>query len=208
MHLTLTDVLTCPRCGPQHGLIALSERMEERRILEGRLGCPNCRRHYPIRGGLVDLRAGVPAARETAPGAEQVVDAARIAALMGVATPGGFALVAGPIARRAEDIVRAMAPLELVVVNDDAEQLEHLAEHAGVNRVLIDRDFPLRDASMRAVALSGWSIEELRPEAKRVLRAGAHLVMEGKLPDAAQLAHEGLRVLVAEGETAVAVRSP
>lgn len=207
MHLTLTDVLTCPRCGPENGLIALSERLEERRILEGRLGCPSCRRHYPIRGGLVDLRAGVPAAREPATGIQAVVDAARIAALMGVATPGGYALIAGPMASRADDIVLVMPQIELIVVNDDVGQLEGLPERKGVNRLLIDRDFPLRDASMRAVALSGWSVEELRPEAKRVLRAGARLVMDGRPPDTSQLAHEGLRVLAAEGETAVAVRA-
>ena len=38
MHILLTDLLFCPRCGPQHGLILLANRLEERRVLDGWLG--------------------------------------------------------------------------------------------------------------------------------------------------------------------------
>ncbi len=57
MHILLTDTLCCPRCGPEFGLILLAHRVEERRILEGELGCPNCRASYPVRRGFGDLRA-------------------------------------------------------------------------------------------------------------------------------------------------------
>ena len=46
MHILLTDVVTCPRCGPEFGLILLADRFEERRVMQGRLGCPNCREEY------------------------------------------------------------------------------------------------------------------------------------------------------------------
>jgi uncharacterized protein YbaR (Trm112 family)/SAM-dependent methyltransferase len=56
VHLLLTDRVTCPRCGPRFGLILLAERVVDRRVLEGHLGCPNCREHYPVRKGYGDLR--------------------------------------------------------------------------------------------------------------------------------------------------------
>lgn len=52
MHLTLTDKLTCPRCGPDSGLILLADRIRDRRVLEGSLDCADCMERYPIRGGL------------------------------------------------------------------------------------------------------------------------------------------------------------
>lgn len=63
MHILLTDILTCPRCGPEFGLVLLADRVEDRRVLEGRLGCPNCREQYPIVAGAVDAR--LPAERAT-----------------------------------------------------------------------------------------------------------------------------------------------
>ena len=55
MHLALTDRMICPRCGPGFGLILLAHEVRDRRILEGDLGCPNCRDQYPVRKGFADL---------------------------------------------------------------------------------------------------------------------------------------------------------
>lgn len=56
MHLLVTDRLSCPRCGPTFGLILLADDLRDRRVLEGALGCANCRERYPVRGGFGDLR--------------------------------------------------------------------------------------------------------------------------------------------------------
>jgi len=95
MHIALTDHLTCPVCGPEHGLILLADRIEERRVLEGTLGCPACRERYPIVGGLADLRprpAGPLPGPESAPTLGPQDRAFRLAALMGVAEGPGFLL--------------------------------------------------------------------------------------------------------------------
>ncbi len=74
MHILLTDVLSCPRCGPAHGLILLADRIAERRVLEGILGCPNCRARYAIAGGFADLRRPIDeAAAQDAAAAEAAV---------------------------------------------------------------------------------------------------------------------------------------
>src|SRR5690349_20672112 len=93
MHILLTDVLCCPRCGPAFGLILLADRIEDRRVLQGRLGCANFREQYPISKGVVDLSAG--AAGRSTP-AEAGIDAAvRIAALLGVERGPAYVLLAG-----------------------------------------------------------------------------------------------------------------
>jgi uncharacterized protein YbaR (Trm112 family) len=56
MHILLTDRLACPRCGPEFGLVLLAHEVRDRRVLEGDLGCPNCREVYPVREGFADLR--------------------------------------------------------------------------------------------------------------------------------------------------------
>jgi uncharacterized protein YbaR (Trm112 family) len=58
MHIVLTDVLTCPRCGPEFGLILLAHHVEARRVSSGALGCSNCREKYPIVEGAVRFDGG------------------------------------------------------------------------------------------------------------------------------------------------------
>ncbi|MGD8495220.1 MAG: Trm112 family protein [Gemmatimonadales bacterium] len=72
MHLELTELLCCPRCGPPHGLIAFVERMEARRIVAGRLDCPMCEARHPIRDGIVWLdEATAEAETQPEPGPER-----------------------------------------------------------------------------------------------------------------------------------------
>lgn len=52
MHILLTDILTCPRCGPEFGLILLADELRDRRVHEGTLGCANCRGRWPVRRGF------------------------------------------------------------------------------------------------------------------------------------------------------------
>ena len=56
MHILVTDRLACSRCGPAFGLVLLADRLENRRVLSGHLGCANCRERYPIIEGFGDLR--------------------------------------------------------------------------------------------------------------------------------------------------------
>lgn len=61
MHLFLTDRLACPRCGPGFGLILFADVVRDQRVLEGELGCSNCREQYPVREGFGDFRFPRPA---------------------------------------------------------------------------------------------------------------------------------------------------
>lgn len=59
MDVALSDLLTCPRCGPMYGLVLLPYEVSDRRVRSGVLGCANCRERYPVEGGVADLRVAV-----------------------------------------------------------------------------------------------------------------------------------------------------
>lgn len=207
MHILLTDILSCPRCGPEFGLILLADRIENRRVLEGVLGCANCRERYPIRGGFGDLRpapdAAPPAPQAPEPGGRD--EAFRLTALMGVAEGPGFLLVAGPAARLAPGIASIIDRGIEVVALDAA--LEGWSEEAGVSRLAAAGRLPFHDRSMRAVALSGEAAAHWVDEAARVVAPLGRVVVQDAGPDAAErLEALGLQPLAQEAGTIVAVR--
>src|SRR3982751_3538536 len=142
MHILLTDILACPRCGPEFGLVLLADRVEERRVLEGRLGCPNCREQYPVRGGELDARlsAAEPASTDGAAGASDDVAstaddpgaAVRLAALLGLAEAKGTVLIAGPGAALAAEGAALVPELEVVALAAEPVGGE---EQPGVSRI-------------------------------------------------------------------------
>lgn len=198
MHLVLTDVLSCPRCGPEHGLIVLSDEMADRRILEGRLGCPNCETDYPIHAGLVDLRVdGTTRTTVTS----DATNAFELVALMGVTAGPGFALLLGASAAFASAAARIVPGLEWVVIGADVEQSE---EQSGVNRILLDARAQLPLTRMRGAIAFSPTPEEI-PELARVLGPGARLVITGVTDALAQnVTAAGLRVLARSTDTLVA----
>jgi uncharacterized protein YbaR (Trm112 family) len=205
MLILLTDLLACPRCGPEFGLVVLADRLAERRVLEGALGCPNCREAYPVRGAVADLRlpagggGGVPDAEEGDPEA-----AVRLAALMGLAGVAGMALVAGPGVRHAAAVAELVPELEVVAVG--TRPAPGGAE-ARVSRVLASPGrLPFRDGMLRGGALTaGEGGEAALREGLRVLAPGTRLVVD-PAPEgtAARLAALGARVMLEEAGVAVA----
>ncbi|HEX6910163.1 MAG TPA: hypothetical protein VF142_07205 [Longimicrobium sp.] len=214
MHILLTDALTCPRCGPDFGLILLAERIQERRVAEGHLGCANCRSRYPIRHRVADLRLGESASTEPAEPAASA-DAGetegeagmRLAALMGLAGASGLALVAGPGARHAPAVSALVPELEVIAVSGSADAVDADAD-AKVSRVLASgASLPFR-GGLRAAALTGGADDARLREGLRVLAPGARLVVDPAPADAAgRLRGLGAEVLLDEEGVAVA-RAP
>lgn len=205
MHLVLTDVLTCPRCGPAFGLVVRADRLESRRVLEGALGCPNCREEYPVAAGVADLRlaAGDAASAGTAPQRGEE-DAFRLAALLGITEGPGLVLLLGPDAALAAGLARIVPHLEVVTV---APAPDDAPETAGVSRVAAGDGLPLRDRAVRGVAVSGPGALDALPEAVRVLRPeGRIVVSDGGIGAAAAVGALGLRPLL--DQDGVVVASP
>lgn len=206
MHILLTDVLACPRCGPEFGLLVHADRLEERRVVEGRLGCPNCRETYPVRGGLAHLSPSPAADRE--PSGDTWADDSeapvRLAALMGLAGARGMVLVAGPGARHAAAVHALVPEAEVVTVDDGgARPME-----PGVSRIAAGAVLPFRDSSIRAAALTGGAGDGRLTEALRVLAPGARLVVDpAEAGTAERLRTLGARVLL-EQEGVVVATAP
>ena len=178
MYILLTDALTCPRCGPEFGLLVLADRMEERRVVEGRLGCPNCRSAYPIRDAAADLRVhpGESSAPRPSDGEEDAEAPVRLAALMGLAGASGLAMVHGPGARHAPAVSALVPEVEVVAVTDAPDGVERAP---GVSRMAAgEAALPFRSGALRAAALTGGAGDALLREALRTLAPGARLVVD------------------------------
>ncbi len=208
MHLLLTDRLTCPRCGPRFGLVLLAERVEDRRIVNGSLGCPNCRDRFLVRDGFGDLRAPprgpLGAGRVGPPGPVGEEETDRLAALIGVPEgPGTLALVGAP-ARHARGLAERVPGVEVVAVDPD---LASWPESPRVSRLVAAPGMPFFDRTLRGAAVdgtlgSGW-VEEV---ARTVSRLARVVVVDARDDVPAALEREGLRLLAAENGTVVAAR--
>jgi len=215
VHLLLTDRLACPRCGPQFGLILLAHRMDERRVLEGDLGCANCRDRFPVREGFADLRppprgplgdeaaAAPPAAQAADPVADpEEVD--RLAALLGVAEGPGELLLIGAPARLAAGLAERVPDVEVLAASADARAW---AETPGVSRLAVRARLPLFSRSMRGVALRGDEAADWLDEAVRVVAPLARVVVvDAPAGTLERLREAGLEPLLDESGVAVAVR--
>jgi uncharacterized protein YbaR (Trm112 family) len=212
VHLLLTDRLTCPRCGPSFGLILLANRLEDRVVREGRLGCPNCRDAFPIEGGFGDLRAPprgelpaglVGSPSEVDPGGDAEA-AARIVALLGVASGRGTIALIGEPARYAATLTASVDEIQVVGVDPD---LRSWPETPRISRLAAGPGLPFFGSSLRAVGVDGrlgprWLFEA----ARCVVPRGRVVVTRATEGTQDALREVGLGVLAAEGETVVAAR--
>lgn len=222
MHILLTDRLACPRCGPEFGLVLLAHEVRDRRVLEGDLGCPNCREVYPVREGFADLRppprtplgsrqvAGEGAAtadeeggtgHAAGPAAEEVL---RLGALLGVTEGPGMLLLKGPAAGHGKALAELIGQVEVVVMDP---ALHEAKEEEGVSRVLGRGRIPFYSGSFRGVVLSGDVGEMDVEEGCRVVAPLSRLVILGAGPEmTARVRALGLSVLLEQAGILAAVR--
>src|SRR5690348_14655364 len=112
MFLPLVDVLRCPVVHEETWLVASIDRAEDRDIITGALGCPQCLAEYPIRDGIVDFGgANLPAYR--APGES---DAMRLAAALDLTDARMTAVLHGSWASEAP-LIRGFSPAQLLLIN-------------------------------------------------------------------------------------------
>jgi hypothetical protein len=209
VHLLLTDRLTCPRCGPGFGLILLARRVVDRRVLEGTLGCPNCRDGFDVHEGFGDLRAPprgpLPEGRAGHPAPPAPAAVERLVALLGVAEgPGTLALVGEP-ARLAPALVEMVPGVEVAAVDAD---LARWPEVAGVSRLVSRPGLPFFDQTLRGVAMDGALGPAWIREAARAVARLSRVVVTSAPDDGVHILEEaGLNVLAAEAGTIVTARA-
>lgn len=210
MHILVTDRLSCPRCGPDFGLVLLSDELRDRRVLSGSLGCANCRETFPLRDGFADLR---PSPRsglhvEDSIESEDPDAAGRLAALLGVREGRGpgqeLVLIVGPSAGHAPSLAGMIENYEVVAVHPD---LVLAKETEGVSRMAVADRLPFRPFSVSGVVLDGAGAQKLLTEALRVLAPGARFVCLGSGEgDAAVLRVQGAPIILESENVLVGVK--
>lgn len=214
MDISLSDLLTCPRCGPAHGLILLPDEVRERRVVTGVLGCANCRERYAVERGVADLRGDFGVVGGGSEGGEGVgvavrggdrEAAVRLAALLGLTEAGGVVLLAGPAAELGERLAE-VAPGTSVVTTVGADAWESGDVSGVVSRLRLGKVLPLRAGSVRGVALTGGYGELVEGGGRLVAPAGRLVLDPAPAGARDRVQAGGLRVLVEEGGVLVAGR--
>ena len=205
MHILLTDVVTCPRCGPEFGLIVLADRLEDRRVLEGSLGCANCREAYTIRAGVADLRLRVEESAGSPPRPLPDADPERgyrLAALLGVTGPAGPVVVVTEDPGLVEEVQRHLPEAGVLGVSRTPPPT---GAGVGMGWLLSDGPLPFRRRSLGGVALAAGNPLPALDEALRTLSRGARMVVDpAPTGTAAELLRQGAELLLEESGVAVA----
>jgi uncharacterized protein YbaR (Trm112 family) len=113
--IELIGALRCPADHPPSNLVAALDRVDDRDVIHGMLGCPVCRSEFQIRDGtlwMVPTAMPAPATRAKNPGE----DALRLAASLDLRGESGFAILRGSWCALAEAIV-AISPTHLVLLD-------------------------------------------------------------------------------------------
>src|SRR5207248_4319761 len=182
------------RCPEPHGeafLVMATGEMHGRMVRSGILGCPICRREFPIVKGIVDFSGkgkgetgSVGDTQPTFPVSRfpfPAVDPETLQALLDLGGPGGYVVLVGSAARHAVGLAGLMGGIHFIGINApaDVEELPVLSLLAS------EKMIPLRRAMARAVVVGPerasppWLIEALR-----VLLPGRRLVIEDELASA------------------------
>ncbi len=204
MFVELTELLTCPRCGPVFGLVLLAQHVEDRRVYGGWLGCPNCRTDYPITDGVADLRLQTETATDAAPPVRDDELAIKIAALSGLAEGPGYFLLGERLSHTAPSVAEMLPGLELIAMRTTPD--ESIEQH-GISRVLSDDSFPLAEYRLEAAAVAPDGDPALvAAAARRVKPQGRLILFEAEERDVEQAERSGLTVAAREGPIVVAER--
>lgn len=184
MFIELIDSLRCTNDHADSWLVASIARREDRFVLAGMLGCPVCRREYPIADGIAwfgrtaETRAehrAAPSAVERGDVADPIAreEAMRIGAFLSL-SEGATIVLCGEWARRA-DAVAELMPLRIFAVNPLPPEAVPQSEAVGI--VQSDEGLPFAPGIARGVALDATTATDVNvASAVRVLADGGRLV--------------------------------
>jgi uncharacterized protein YbaR (Trm112 family) len=165
LYIELIDLLRCPVEHEETWLVASFSRVEDRFIIEGKLGCPVCSAMYEIVDGVP--RFG-PRALPSNPVEASDDDVVRAAALLNLTRPNSIAVLCGDETRVAAG-VSEMTQARIIVLNPQS----HIEETERVAAVTCENRIPLGSASVDAIAVGDCGA--LVGDAARVLRPGGRI---------------------------------
>ncbi|HEX9705825.1 MAG TPA: hypothetical protein VGA20_11310 [Gemmatimonadales bacterium] len=173
MHIELTEMLRCPEPHEQEHLVLSTGEMLGRMVRSGTIGCPVCRREYPLRDGIVDFQGGGERGAALAPPSSDYPQT--LQALLDLSGPGGIVVLVGSAGRYAEGLAGLMGGVHFVGVNppEGVEELPVLSLCRAATGV------PLRDSVARGVVVGvDVACDPWLADGQRVLLRGRRLVVE------------------------------
>jgi uncharacterized protein YbaR (Trm112 family) len=179
MFIELTDHLRCPADHEESYLVLLPDRMVDRSVREGRLGCPVCGRTYSLVEGILDLGGEVPPTP-----ASTLLEPEPLTALVGLSGPGGYLVLVGRPAGRWREVAELNPGVGLVAVNPGPE----VVDAPGIS-LLRSGSLPLKSRSMRGVVLGSPFGSDPRwvTDGARVVLPGLRVAGEGRVPESAAI---------------------
>lgn len=172
MFIELIDVLRCPNAHEESWLVLASGRIEGRDVMEGVLGCPVCEAEYPITDGVVRFARESRSHAVASTSSEE--EALRLAALLDLANPKGYAIITGTLGSHAS-YLQALTDVQFLLVNPPPG----IEMGSGVSGLTIDPDWttlPLALSSARAIALDDSATPAQLLAALRVVRSSGRVL--------------------------------
>lgn len=202
MFIELLDLLRCPRPHDDTWLVASFQKVNNRFVESGTLGCPICAAQYPIADGVADFTAGIasPSCDDQRAGASHVREelATRAGAFLDATEPGAT-IVLGGVWAYAAPALAEMSQVRVIALNPPRD----LSEAASVGLVRVAAEIPLAAESCRGAAVDAWFNARIVAAAVRVVRQGGRVVGPAALPPP-----DDLLVLAQDADYWVAQKAP
>lgn len=181
MFIELIDVLRCPNAHEESWLVLASGRIDGRDVMEGVLGCPVCEAEFLIADGVVRFARESRSDAVAGPSSEE--DAIRLAALLDLGAPKGYAIITGTLGDTAP-YLRSLTDVQLLLINPPSG----VEMGDGISGLTIAPDWttlPLAPASARAVALDDTATALQLLAALHVVRPSGRVLapLELSLPE-------------------------
>ena len=187
MHIELTEMLRCPEPHGEAFLVMSTGQMLGRMVRSGILGCPICRREFPIVKGIVNFsgtgkgeRGKVDDEGATIPLSPfpfPAVDPQTLQALLDLSGPGGYVVLVGAATRHAVGLAGLMGGIHFIGIDAPAD----VEELPVLSLLVCPGMIPLRQTVARGVVVGS---DRLGPdwlaEARRVVLPGRRVVIEGE----------------------------
>lgn len=206
MHVLVADKLTCSRCGPKFGLVLRADETRERYVIQGVLGCPNCRDQYPILDGFGDLRA--PPRGELTEGltgeplTKDPKESEYLLPLLGITSGPGIVLLIGAPSALGMGLAGLLDDIHIVGMDQDLVQWP---AESSLNRIVSKPGIPFFSQTLRGVVIDGRLGQHWFDEAARVIAPMCRvIVLNASLTGAKWLQISGLEVIANESGVVVA----
>ena len=187
MHIELTEMLRCPESHGEAFLVMSTGEMLGRMVRSGILGCPICRREFPIVKGIVNFSGTAKGERgkvddegatiPLSPFPFPAVDPQTLQALLGLSGPGGYVVLVGAATRHAVGLAGLMGGIHFIGIDAPAD----VEELPVLSLLVCPGMIPLRQTVARGVVVGSDRLgSDWLAEARRVVLPGRRVVIEGE----------------------------